>query len=197
MIDITLLSDVIERCREHGHKMAKKLDEKKDIGNVRSAALSSHGAEKDPVLLGRSKMAECVFCQWRGIDINKLNWTAIPDKGFDVVWRSIRVDVKHSSHDDPRYCIWPINKTSLFDSRQFDIIVHVFGIEPTLTLQGWITKPDFRRWRKIAKNTFGLADGTRYVDTERLEPIETLEQFVLIHRPRAISGVVNASEHQR
>ena len=175
---VTLPSDIIERCWKHGQRMVGKFAHPQDIWNIRSAALSSHGAEKNVNLLGRSKMAECAFCLWADIDVDRLNWTAIPDDGSDVLWRSIRIDIKHSSHDAPRYCIWPRNKTHLFDGKQFDVIVQLFGIEPILTLQGWITKHEFRHLRKIAENVRGLDDGTRYVDTERLEPIETLVRFV-------------------
>jgi len=194
---VTLPSDIIERCLEHGQLMAEKFADPKDIWNVMSAALSSHSAEKNVILLGRSKMAECAFCLWAGIDIDNLNWTAIPDNGTDVLWQSMRIDVKHSSHDNPRYCIWPVNKTFLFVDKKFDIIVQLFGIEPTLMLQGWITKTEFRRWRKIAEGIRGIRDGTRYVYTERLEPIETLTQFVigqavdelsLLHKSHLISG---------
>jgi hypothetical protein len=76
---VTLPSDVIERCRRHGVQMSKDLLHPQNRGNAMSAAVSSHGAEKDPVLLGRSKMAECVFCGWAGIDIERLHWGRMPD----------------------------------------------------------------------------------------------------------------------
>jgi hypothetical protein len=166
---VTLPSDIIERCRRHGRQMSIDLLHPQNHWNAMSASVSSHSAEKNVALLGRSKMAECSFCRWADIDIERLHWGRIPDGGFDVFWMSMRIDIKHSAHPDARYCIWPINKTKLFDGKQFDVIVQVLGVEPTFTLQGWIKKSQFRMLRKIAKDIHGVDDGTRYVDTEHLQ----------------------------
>jgi hypothetical protein len=61
---VTLPNDIVERCQRHGRQMSTDLLNPQNIWNSMSASVSSHGAEKNVVLLGRSKMAECAFCRW-------------------------------------------------------------------------------------------------------------------------------------
>jgi hypothetical protein len=172
---VKLPNEWIKRCRIAGAQMMKDWENPQTKGDARSASLSSHGAERNQLLLARSKMAEVTFCIWGGLNPEiAIQWRHADD-GLDMVWRNVRIDVKHSSHASPRYLIWPINKRKIFDSKKFDVMVLVSGTEPIFTLIGWITKELFSRHFRVSSGSDGLTQGTWFYPVDELWSMDWLE----------------------
>ena len=57
---------------------------------------STHGVERDPILLAESKMAECAVATWTGQHPDvAVDWSPRPDAGFDVRYGHLKVDVAY------------------------------------------------------------------------------------------------------
>src|SRR5207344_1098457 len=144
-------------------------------GDILSASLSSHGAEKNHQLQRDAKAAECAFCIWAGLDpLVALNWTASAESGTDVVWRGLRVDVKHTPY--PRGAlIWPYKKVKLFHGKHFDILVLVTGSGRNFTVARWTTKPHFALTALIAdENLPAFHPGTMVLPYDQCWPTVSL-----------------------
>jgi hypothetical protein len=163
----------MERCRQWAQGVIKSMKSPSTAAEARSRSLSYRGAEGNVSLLWAAKMAECALCLNLGLDPERdLQWSA-PDSGSDLTYRGVRIDVKHSIHTQPRFCLWPLKKNHLFSKKQFDAIVLVSG-GPTFAIEGWIGKEDFRRTCRTASKPHPLDEGTRYVEVGELAHIETL-----------------------
>jgi hypothetical protein len=165
-----LSPELYDRCLQWGNELA---DHYARGGSPQSRAYSSHGMEADPIGLSKSKAAECVFALFFGLDPDLvIDWDVnVPDAGFDVlVGDMTKVDVKQvDPHDE--YLIWPVRKTSLFDSKNFNVLAAVETEGADGECRGWIGKRSFRRCRLIAGEDHRLTTGTRYmaiVDLHRM-----------------------------
>jgi hypothetical protein len=164
----TLPSDLLGACVRYGKTLRAHYA---SGGSPQSRAFSSHGAENNPILLGESKMAECIFCMEAGLNPREaLKWSVDhPDGDYDCLLRQVRVDVKYTGINS-RYLIWPINKNPIFDSKGFDalVLIKLDGDRGRGFVQGWMTKASFRKLRSIAGPGHKLDAGTRYVDQDLL-----------------------------
>jgi hypothetical protein len=132
-----------------------------------SAALTTHGAELDPVLQANAKAAECAFCLWAGFDpLYAVRWRHA-DSGYDVVWFTVRIDVKQTCHRNGRL-LWPIGKQKIIDRKDFDVFVLACGSGADFDLCGWITKTSFLKHYKTADGKNGMTSGTWFMDQAEL-----------------------------
>ena len=67
-IRVQLPSDLLARCIKAGEIIVQDLLNPTTLEDSMSAAISSHGAELDPILQANAKAAECAFCLWAGFD---------------------------------------------------------------------------------------------------------------------------------
>lgn len=140
---VILPRDLQRRCWRFGLDLAASYKKPRTQSARNSAAVSSHGVERDPVKLAWSKMAECAFCYWADLDIEDLKWeTDRADPGSDIRWYLLLIDVKHTFWPNG-HLIWPINKRLFFDSKKFDVLVLVRGRED-FEISGWCFKHEFK-----------------------------------------------------
>jgi hypothetical protein len=170
---LSISAELTERSRQWALKFIKAAKSPPTAAHARSRSLSYRGAEGNVSLLWSAKMAECALCLYLDLDPERdLQWSA-PDSGTDLTYRGVRIDVKHSAHKEPRFCLWPLKKNHLFDKKQFDVIVLVSG-GPTFAIEGWMGKEEFRGSCLIAGEDHPLDEGTRYVEVGELAHIESL-----------------------
>lgn len=175
---VTLPRELYVRCMTAGATTVQDLQKPTTVGDALSAAISSHGAELDPVLQGEAKAAECAVCLWIGLDPDKAVHWRHTDNGYDVYW-VLRYDVKHSKHDNARL-IWPIKKRHLLAQKQFDAFILVTGGQGQYDLRSWITKVDFQHTHHIATESDGLTPGTWFLPQRELNDIDTLPYYALL-----------------
>jgi hypothetical protein len=173
-IHVQLPSSLLARCIKAGEIIVRDLLNPSSLEDAMSAAISSHGAELDPILQANAKAAECAFCLWAGFDpLYSIRWRHA-DHGYDVVWFNVRIDVKQTCHRNGRL-IWPINKTRLLkDQKNFDVFVLACGSCADFDLCGWITKTDFLNSYRISNGADGLTAGTWFLEQRELREMETL-----------------------
>jgi len=167
-----LPADLFKKCEEYAALVISKYAEGK---NARSSSISTHGAQRNEKLWTEAKAAECIFALECDLDpITSLNWKPVTDH-YDVMFMDRRIDVKSGQFRDTRL-IWPRGKNHLYDQKQFDLLVFTkFDLETRSGFsQGWITKQRFRRERLIAGEDHVLDTGTRYIDQDRLDSMESL-----------------------
>lgn len=173
---VALPRDLQRRCWRFGLDFVESLKNPPTQSAANSAAVSSHGIERDPIKQAWAKMAECAFCYWGGVDVEELKWeTDRADPGSDIKWNYFyKIDVKHTFWPNG-YLIWPVNKRSFFDSKDFDILVLVRG-KTDFELAGWCWKREFRETYYEIGGAWddhfpkGLTRGT-WVYTGRLTPM--------------------------
>lgn len=172
-IRVKLPSDLRTACLKAGEMIVQDLRSPLCIEDALSAALSTHGAELDPFLQANAKAAECVFCLWAGFDpLRSLRWRHA-DSGYDIVWYSVFIDVKHTAHRNGRL-IWPIGKNDQFERKNFDVFVLVTGHDVDFELCGWTTKATFLKHHRIAERGDGLSVGTWFMDQAALNEMAAL-----------------------
>lgn len=174
-----LPSELCSQCWEFGQAMVVHYA---GGGSPRSRAVSSHGAESNPVLHAESKVAECVaamhFELFPGV---ALKWVANnADRGWDLIVARTRVDVKQVSCGK-RYLLWPIKKNEFFDDKEFDVLMLVETETSMIAgnpvgsargfVAGWISKRRFRREREVAGDGHALDPGTRYIEKSKLQRV--------------------------
>jgi len=163
---VRLSPDLVTRCQCLGAYRVERYA----LGfNPGSRALSSHGAESDPELQGRSVMAECAVCRYLKINPERLNWTGASDCGFDFEFCGLRFDIKMTKRHS-HYLIWPVNKRGIFDIEPFDALILVKQDFPDFEIAGWLTKNEFAALHREADERHVLATGTWYVHESALHP---------------------------
>jgi hypothetical protein len=180
-VTIALPFEIVTRCQHYGRGLVAAFADVRSSDSesfVKSRLLSSDGVEKDPVAQGRAKMAECAFCRWAVLDIEKLNWTMRqPDDGTDIKWRNVLLDIKHTAYPDG-VLIWPRKKNERYKEKRFDVIVLVRGIEPYFELAGCVSKKRFIKEHKIAGPGHHLREGTWFMEAELLRSVSELKEYV-------------------
>lgn len=177
-IRLLLPNDLRLLCRKAGELMVEDLKNPQTFGDVLSASISTHGAQLNPFLQADARAAEAIFCLWSGCCdpipvINRRH----ADHGWDMMWHSVRIDVKHTQH--PRgHLTWPVGKTKIIDQKDFDILVLVVGASQTFELCGWVTKTHFLKNYQIAGNGHFLTPGTWFMPQEQLWEIDTLPESI-------------------
>ena len=176
---VQLPDDLAERCRKAGELIVQDLRNPACLADAMSASLSTHGAEHDPVLQANSKAGEVAFCLWAGFDpLYSVRWRHA-DRGYDVVWFTVRIDVKQTAYR--KGClIWPIGKNHLLDNRkkEFDVLVLATGSIPEFDLCGWTTKAEFLKNHHVADGSNGMTRGTRYMTQLELREMAALPAAV-------------------
>lgn len=123
------------------------------IGNI-AGHLAVRGAERDPEVWYKGKLAECVFAIECGQDPAKvLHWDPYnPDNGWDVMHNGVKNDVK-ATYPQAECLIWPIGKNDLFAGKDFDALV-LTKINARCLVgfsYGWVPKAVFAAEHKIAR----------------------------------------------
>jgi len=163
-----------EWCEKFARKIIANLERPNNAAEARSASISSHGAETNFGLQRDAKAAECWFCNWAGLDWKTaLGWRTADD-GKDVLWRTIRLDIKHTPYVNGAL-IWPYRKAEMFHVKHFDALVLVKGTEYDFWLDAWTSKTQFKFNHIVAdKHDKRFHPGTMYMDQENLWPIRSL-----------------------
>lgn len=170
---IRLPPDVIKRCIEYGEQFVESY---REGNNPWSRAVSSHGAEHNPVLQANAKMAECAFCLLLGLSIDDLYWDDSDAHHHDVLFHSLRVDVKHTSSRG-RFLIWPIRKIAHLPNKKIDVLVLVRGDRPQcdFEISGWVGKRRFIAEHRLSDENDPLPTvGTPCMELEDLWSAEDL-----------------------
>jgi hypothetical protein len=176
---IDLADSLVWRCQAWGRQMVNRY-----ASGSRSLKYSSHGAERNPVLIASSKIAECVFALDMHLDpYTALDWGGSPDAGHDVAVGKTRVDVKQSGLHS-RYLIWPIKKNDMFEGKDFHVLVLVKtdiererdGERRIMAARGfcagWIGKQSFTVRHRVAGENHRLDRGTRYMTESELHRMD-------------------------
>lgn len=178
---ITLDADLVLRCKRYGPAINANLanPDSRFMGDVLSAALTSHGIENKPEMQADAKGAECAYAIFVDLNpITDLQWEHA-DNGKDIIWKQIRVDVKHTPYANGRL-VWPINKNRLLATKRFDVFVLVTGRLPTFEIRKWIRRDVFLESHSIEVAGGKLTPGTWYMTQDELWPIETLQMMANI-----------------
>ncbi len=196
---IVVPREFVARCMQAGVQIAADYadPDPHNAAQRLSRTRSMQGIEKDPVKLGRSKVAEVAFCLWAGFDPNySVMWRRHPDDGYDVAWFSALIDVKHTEHING-CMIWPISKNNILSTRKFDVMVLITGgalIRDTgdalLFACGWITRREFERRRHVAGIGGKLLPGTWFVNQIELAEMDALPagiEFLCANDPEIIA----------
>lgn len=165
--EVILPDDLVSLCEEHGRKIVEGYASGR---NAASRAVSSHGAENDPILQAKGKMAEVAFCLWAGLDpIQNLNWSENVDKGFDVHFHNYKLDIKWI-RSGYHFLIWPVNKRRFYLDTRFGALVLVRGDGPSFCIHKWITKAGFFCEKQIAPDPMqkGITPGTWFMEDKNL-----------------------------
>jgi hypothetical protein len=171
---ILLPNNIVKRCTDYAADLVGAYAAPANSSMAASRAVSSHGIEKDSSAQALAKMAECAFCQWAKVPIEKLNWQiGRPDKGSDIFWLGVGVDIKHTRHLDGAL-IWPVNKRHIFHSKRFHIIVLVRGKNPFELAGSTLKSLFFAQKREIGPGE-KLTEGT-WQFTGELWPLAILEE---------------------
>lgn len=174
--EVILPLEWIVRCKEYGEEIVAGYAAGR---NAASRAVSSHGAEADADLQATAKMGEVAFCLAAGMNPEAaLNWSGATDQGWDVKFFGIKVDVKTiGMHKE--LLIWPVNKTSFFWEKKFDVLVLVKAAPPRFVIQKWITKMAFYAEKTIAgSERRGITPGTWYLAESSLWGLDALAEFL-------------------
>ncbi len=175
---VQLPSDLLARCIKAGEIIVRDLLNPATLEDAMSAALSSHGAELDPILQANGKAAECAFCLWAGFDpLYSVRWRRHADSGYDVVWFTVRIDVKQTCHRNGRL-IWPIGKAALLEKKDFDLFVLACGSGDAFDLCGWVTKTNFLKSYHVSNGHDGLTAGTWFMEQRELHEMDALPAAV-------------------
>jgi hypothetical protein len=167
---IVLPPDLIERCMDFGRRVVASYAAGE---NPNSLAVSSHGAEKNPWLQGRSKCAEAAFAIYAGQSIEALRWeTGRPDHGSDLAIGGALIDVK-KVENYARWLIWPYNKVDHFASKRFTTLVAVRDWHEHFVVERWIDKRTFFRMKEIAPAGHKLDAGTWFVPIDDCSHMNT------------------------
>jgi hypothetical protein len=168
---VRLPPDVIERCERHGQRIVENYR----IGRNRgSLALSSHGAQNNPIVQAEGKMYECAFALWGGLHIEQdVNWSGYSDPGYDFEINGSRFDIK-GTRETGKYLIWPVNKRRLLQNEPFHFLVLVRGRPPIFEICGFISKQGFLSCYCEATENSCLTPGTWFVHVDRLKPATRL-----------------------
>jgi hypothetical protein len=161
---VTLPNKWINESERYGLRVVNGYS---DGRNPESLSVSSRGAEKNVALQAHARMAECAGCLHFGLDpTTALDWSQFCDNGYDFIYAGVRWDVKATRNG--HYLIWPVNKRDIFDSKQFDDLILIRGVQPTFTIAGFILKSVFREEHRVAGGGHVLDRGTWYMDEEDL-----------------------------
>jgi hypothetical protein len=161
-----------ERCVQFGHAIVQRYA----AGETpRSLAVSSHGAESNPRVQARAKMAECILAVWLGLALDPLFEQSL--RPWDLRTARSRIDVKQTGLNG-QYLIWPKRKNDIFAAKEFDLLVLVKNDWNAGAPRGWIEKEDFFRLKSVAGEGHKLDPGTWYVDQELLEAMDRLPGYV-------------------
>jgi hypothetical protein len=156
---MSLLPDVEERCRKFAAELVKQYADPTNASRRASLAFAGLGIEKNVEAQTLAKRAECAFCRWAGVSIEKLDWqTNHPDDDKDVYWRGILVDVKHTVHPRGKL-IWPFTKRAIFKDKKFHTMVLVRGRGP-FEIAGWTLKSFFFHCKREEAEGGTFAPGT-------------------------------------
>lgn len=169
------LSDLwIEDCEDFAVRVVKAYRERRGRGREESLSLSWGGAEENTDIWCEARMGELACCGYLNLKPElHLEWGEDVGRAWDLVYESYLIDVKNTH---TRYLFWPVNKTRIFDQKNFTVLVSTTATRGNnvVVLNGWMAKKDFRRDRLIAGVGHDLAEGTRYVPFEVLLPMTQL-----------------------
>jgi hypothetical protein len=164
---VRLKEELVARCEDRGYRMVRYL---KAGGSPRTTAMATHGAENDPDLQARSKMAECATCILLGGDVDRdIHWADWADPGFDCKRDGFRYDCKMIPWHY-HYLCWAVAKNPWFERANFHRLVLVK--EKTRGLygvRGWVDKDVFAVKKHIAGPGHKLDLGTWHMDEQELE----------------------------
>lgn len=158
-----------ERCVQFGRDIVAGY-ERGDF--PRSLAFSSHGVERDPEAQAKAKMAECIMALWLGQPLESLFYGGSM-RPWDLLSGRSKIDVKRT-HLGGKYLIWPINKNSIFMSKDFDILALVKNDWNAGFPRGWLGKWEFFSRKEIAGEDHKLTAGTWHVDESLLRAMAEL-----------------------
>lgn len=177
--DIVLSDDLVKRCLDAGQA---RVDGYKRGDYPKGLALSSHGAELNPVLQANSVGGECAFAIWGGKDpLRAVKWKPVEDGGHDIQFYCFRVDVKTIDRHK-KLLIWPVNKKRLFMEKDFTTLVLVKGELPKFTIAKWISKEAFYNECSLDELP-GITPGTPWMKEEDLWSISTLCKWTGYQEP--------------
>jgi len=178
-IYVRLPADLATRCIDAGEKIVRIMANPQTRADAMCAALTTHGAERNPLVQADAKAAEVAMCLWAGFDpMYSVRWLHA-DSGYDVAWFTVRIDVKQTRHYYGRL-IWSIGRNDLLASgkKDFDVMVLACGTIPEFDLCGWITKHKFLANHRVADGSNGLTKGTWFMEQDELREMDELPAAV-------------------
>jgi len=139
-----------------------------DAGRLHNC-YTTRGAETNPLLQTKSKLAEFAFAKWVGLDESVVTLQSIADDGGDVTVGVCRVDIK-SIEMWKRLLLWPASKVATYDRKNFTHLVLVKHEDFDFKMSGWISKQRFRDEHETAieNNPLRLDVGTWTMHESRL-----------------------------
>lgn len=158
-------------------------DNLKENSKALAFAYGDHDpADEDPLVQHAGRLAEIGMAIYLGLDpLEALDWNAKKcDRGFDINYDGLLIDVKSSPHPYAKLLIWPFTKNHIFDQSPAHVLAFV-PIEQSVPkegnpdFRGWIWKHEFKKRHKVANGTIPndkIHPGTRYMHQDDLHHVE-------------------------
>lgn len=173
---IDLTQKVVELCRQFGYENAKQFGDryKEGYGN-QAVRIADEGKTN---FIGRC--GEYAACLALGLNPETtLSWkNGVGDGGTDFMLKKWSVDIKTSDHPRARRLMWPVSKNGeiikMADIIMLAVIRFFEDKSGEVELKGYTTRKDFKSGHKCANNEPGIVDGTLYMDSRDLKPVEDI-----------------------
>lgn len=124
-----------------------------------------------------SRISEIAVCHFLGIHIiHSLDWSNECDRGWDLQFHDLFIDVKASETPNPRL-IWPASKAHFIDEVNCDVFALCGVAMPRITLHGFCSLNRFRNNCVTSDGTDGLVKGTLWMRAEHITPPEDFKSM--------------------
>jgi hypothetical protein len=139
------------------------------------------GIDKSPDAQTLGKASEVAFCLDLCLDpLTKLDWTPMPDPGWDLIVRERKIDVKGS---DTEMLMWPVTKNEFLEHCPAHLFVLVRRLSrphgktmediiacDTFEISGWITVKEFIAKHHVADASSWMDENTKHMHMDELRP---------------------------
>jgi hypothetical protein len=191
MIEIYLTSEDISKCECFAQNTVISYMAGQKKASQKLAIPGKPRIDNDVQIQMVGRMAEYAMCLFVGIEPDhELNWKDLCDSGYDLTLpNKLTVDVKASSHPAAKKLIWPVSKKHfLYKAADVLVLARVplsrkNDAGQPVELLGWVSRLDFIKRHRVARNEQGMVNGTPYMLEIDLKPMNELlykERFDIV-----------------
>lgn len=119
-----------------------------------------------------SRMSEIAVCHFLNIHIiHSLDWGYACDRGWDLEYKNVFIDVKASEAREPRL-IWPASKNTFLEEANCDVFCLCEVNFPFIRLHGFCSLKRFIAECHTSNGKDGLILNTKWMSIEQLTPAQ-------------------------